>query len=92
MNNFFPFLYLNTAPTEKDYCHSGRSPTTAELITAVITGRGNLEVYATRCLTSPRRILRGSGSPARFFFSAFFFFFLSSLSLFGRRRKNRSPR
>lgn len=36
---------------EKDYCRPRRSPTTAGLITAVITGRGNLEVHAVQ----PRR-------------------------------------
>lgn len=85
MNNFFPFLllYLNTAPTEKDYCRSRRSPTTAEFITAVITGRGNLEVYAVQPRRGvwPRRgvFFEEVGRPR---VSSFLLFFLLFLFLF----------
>lgn len=48
---FSTFIFLKAALTEKDYCRSRRSLTTAGLITAVITGRGNLEVHAVQ----PRR-------------------------------------
>lgn len=80
MNIFFShlFLYLKTALTEKDYCHPKKSPTTAGLITAVITGRGNLEEHAVRSRRGvwPRRgvIFEEVGRSRVSSFSVFFFF------------------